>query len=368
MRTLNRWLALAVLLLPAACGAPPADMPAGQDTAATRPDVPASEPAAVVPAPVGGASVAAEPARAVTNEDYLEAALAAIGAAQTELEIVQFEFVYGRTVGQLQRALGEAVQRGVKVSVLVDEEVERSAQAIGHLTRLGVTAQLDSPRKRTHVKLILADRRIALFGSTNWSDQSILRTNESNIRIDDPVLGAALHEYVRGLWQRPDDDAEPATATANGLILLFDRAYAGAAMKLLREAQSIDLQLYGVRYYPDDPASPSSALVGAVAAAARRGVKARAIIEESNFSEMTNRFNGEAAGIFAQAGVAVRRDPINRTSHSKMLLTDRAVIIGSTNWGYGAMRQYHELNVLIEDPGVADGFRRYFAELWRQAR
>ena len=83
---------------------------------------------------------------------------------------------------------------------------------------------------------------------------------------------------------------------------------------------------------------------------------------------MTNTFNGEVADMFRKAGAAVKRDPLDRTSHSKMLLTDRAVIIGSTNWGYGAMRQYHELNVLIADPGVAEGFRRYFETLWGRAR
>ncbi len=347
--------AVLLALLLAACGKPVPPV-------ATTADTVAAAPAAVAPEPAG-------PARAVTNEAYLEEALAVINAAQSEIEVVQFEFVYGRgAVAKLQQALGEAAARGVQVSVLLDEEVERSAQALPHLARLGITAQLDSPDKRTHVKLILADRRVALFGSTNWTDQSILRTNESNIRINDPVLGAALHAYVRGLWERPEANASPETAASGGLTLLFDRAYEPEAKALLRTAQRIELQLYGVRYYADQQASPSSALVTLVADAARRGVPVRAIIEESDFSEMTNRFNGEVVDLFRQAGVTVRRDPFDRTSHSKMLLTDRAVIIGSTNWGYGAMREYHELNVLITDPAVADGFRQYYETLWRDAR
>ena len=37
--------------------------------------------------------------------------------------------------------------------------------------------------------------------------------------VSHPVLGAALHEYYQDLWQRPDEDAEPNTATANGLTI-----------------------------------------------------------------------------------------------------------------------------------------------------
>lgn len=303
----------------------------------------------------------------VTDTEYVDAAVRIIREADTEIALVQFLFVYGDAVARLQRELGEAAARGVKVRVLLDEEVERSRRTIPYLERLGIEAKLDSPEKRTHVKLLLADRRVALFGSSNWSDASLMKTNETNILVEDDRVGEALQRYYESLWSHSGKNFA-GTFNAPGITIFFDREYEAALMERLKSAEKIDLQLYAVRHYPNDPSSPSTRALDQTAAAAKRGLPVRVIVEESDYNDVTNEINDPSAEFLRGSGADVRRDPIGRTSHAKMLLTEDGVLIGSSNWGYGAFRQYHELNVFITDTEAVREFREYYERLWNAAR
>lgn len=348
------------LLLAVACGRPAS--PAPPPLAAFTPHP--------VPPGLAAATQSAETTvtRACNNREYLPAALALIRGARRTIHVSQFLFIYGRATRHLQDALVEAARRGVRVRVIVDEETERSMLTVAHLVRLGVDARADSPRKRTHTKMIVVDGERALCGSTNWSDASLERNNESNLLVADPALAAALDRYFEDLWTRPDDDCLIAPVTSDGITVLFDRAYETVALRAIAEADSIDLHLYAARWYGDTTGAPSSVAIRSVADRARAGRPVRAIVEESDYNEEGNRFNGEVVAVLEEAGVRVRRDPLPITSHTKLLITDRAVILGSTNWGFGAFRRYHELNFRIENPRVAGQFRGYYEGLWRDAQ
>lgn len=305
---------------------------------------------------------------ACNNRDYLPAAIRLIQGARREIDATQFLFVYGPAVSHIQRALGDAAARGVKVRILLDEESDKTVRSIEHLVRLGIDAKLDSPHKRTHTKLLIVDGARSLAGSTNWSDASLEENNESNLLIADTLLVAALGRYFETLWVNSDSDAYIPAVTSDSITVIFDRAYETAVQDVMRDAKKIDLQLYAARWYKDDSTAPSSRVIGLVLSKARRRTPVRAIVEESDYNEEGNAFNDEVVGLFKAAGVAVRRDPIDVTSHTKMVITDRVALVGSTNWGFGAFRQYHELNWIIANPRVAQGFRDYYDMLWSKAR
>ncbi|RMH56725.1 MAG: hypothetical protein D6679_08460 [Candidatus Hydrogenedentota bacterium] len=360
------FLVLLIFLIPS-CGTSPKPDLQARSASRTRASPGTPSPHMDGPrAPVPGIISGPDYAQTVTNDQYLPTALRLIRSARSDILAVQFLFIYGPATKKIQKALGEAVGRGVRVRVLLDEESHRTRESVRHLRRRGIDAKLDSLERRTHTKLLIADNT-ALFGSTNWTTTSMTRNNEVNLLLTIPKLVEALRAYADFLW---DSSAEPyrvPPVRVRGIRLLFDQDYLPAAEDLLRKASKIDLQLYGVRYY-NDPQSPSTHLVDLVADAARKGERVRAIIEESDFNEATNSGNLEAVEILRRAGAEVLRDPYHVTSHAKMLLTDRGVIIGSTNWGYEALAERHELNVLVENPAVAAPLREYFEALYRAAK
>jgi phosphatidylserine/phosphatidylglycerophosphate/cardiolipin synthase-like enzyme len=304
----------------------------------------------------------------VTNDAYFRVAREMIRGAREEILLCQFLFVYGkRAIGPLQSALYDAVRRGVKVRVLLDEEAERTIQSLRYLREHGIDAKLDDPGKRTHTKLMIVDGRRALFGSTNWSEASMTINNESNLYLEDPALTEGLVRYFEFLWSNGGADCSFAPVTSKGVTLLFDRAYEPALLELLREGETISLQIYAGRYYRGDAASPSTAIIDSVRRAARADRGVRMIIEASDYEETLNGFNDEIAAICASDSVDVRRDPANVTSHAKLAISDKAVLLGSSNWGYGALRQYHELNALVTDPVLSGAVRKWYEELWTRA-
>jgi cardiolipin synthase len=310
----------------------------------------------------------ARPIRALWDTYYLPVAIELIDSAETEIELVHFMFTYGPTVGRIQEALGRAVDRGVKVRAIFDEEPPGSARSLPHLTRRGIEAKLDGARTRTHVKLILVDRRRALFGSTNLSDNSINNNHETNLLVESEEVGAALKRYADELHRDANRSIEVEPVRIDGLDVHMDRSFEAELMALLAGARErIELQMYGTSLYPDDPKSPSTAAFNALRDAARRGVKVRVLLErgqDDDWGRETNRRNEEVACYLRAAGVEVRVDPAEVISHAKLLLVDDAVTVGSMNWGFGGFRLYHELNAIVRDPGAVREFRGYFETIW----
>src|SRR5262245_47791136 len=76
--------------------------------------------------------------RTVLDREYRAAALDVIERAEQSIDLMQFGFAYGPTVKKLQDALGAAVERGVRVRVLLDEEGAGSMTSLPFLQRLGM--------------------------------------------------------------------------------------------------------------------------------------------------------------------------------------------------------------------------------------
>ena len=191
-------------------------------------------PGATVPAPSFSPGA---PINALWDTYYLPAAIELIDGAREDLDLVQFQFTYGPTVGLIQEALGRAVDRGVKVRVLLDEEPPGSGRSLPHLAKRGIEARLDGTQTRTHVKLILADRRRALFGSTNLSDNSINNNHETNLLVESETVGLALRRFADELWKNAERSIEIEPVRIDGLELHVDRTFEAALMSLLANAR-----------------------------------------------------------------------------------------------------------------------------------
>lgn len=125
--------------------------------------------------------------------------------------------------------------------------------------------------------------------------------------------------------------------------------------------KSVDVVLYQSRFYFRYPNSKSNMLIADLADASNRGVKVRAVLELAAWNIENSEQNRDVWGVLKDSGVEVYFDPIDRTSHSKLIIVDgEYVVVGSTNWSYYSLDQNYEANVVIKSEQVADRFEEFF--------
>ena len=295
------------------------------------------------------------------NREYLPAVLDLINAATNTIEFLQLEMHDDRAVQAIEAALAAAVKRGVRVRGLLDDGVDFNAAAVERLLALGAVAKLDAPVKMTHSKLGIVDGQVVLLGSTNWTGKSMGNNNETNVRLDDPVLAETFTRYVAAVWA--DSAAEPELpAVESGAVkTIVNRQYFPEVMALFNSAtQRIRVVMYGINYSPKYAGSQVNQLVEALAAARARGVDVAVAIDLSDYNGLLNKVNAPAKKYLADAGVAVFDDPAQTTTHAKLVVADAVAVVGSVNWGKDALENRNETCVAIRDPAVANRFADYF--------
>ena len=298
----------------------------------------------------------------VVNRDYLPAVLDLINAATNSIDFLQLEMHDDRAVRAIEAALAEAVERGVRVRGMLDDGVDFNAAAVERLLALGAEAKLDAPVKMTHSKLVVVDGRVVLLGSTNWTGNSMGNNNETNVRLDDPVLAGLFGRYVAALWADSAAEPELPSVESGAVKTLVNRHYFPEVLELLNAATNrIRVVMYGIKYDPKYSGSKVNRLVEALAAAHGRGVDVAVVMDLSDYNATLNEVNAPAKEYLAAAGVAVCDDAEKITTHAKMVLADDRVVIGSANWGYDALERRNETCVAIRDSEIAAYFMEYFA-------
>jgi len=299
--------------------------------------------------------------RPVVNRDYLPAVLDLINGATNSIEFLQLEVHDDRAMQAIETALAAAVKRGVRVRGLLDDGVDFNAASVTRLLALGVEAKLDTPAKMTHSKLVVVDGKIVLLGSTNWTGNSMGNNNETNVRLDDPILADLFARYVAALWADSAAEPELPSVESGSVKTIVNRQYFPEVLALLDgAARRIRVVMYGIKYDPKYSGSKVNQLVEALAAAHGRGLDVAVAMDLSDYNATLNQVNAPAKEYLAAAGVAVYDDAEKVTTHAKMILADDAVVIGSANWGYDAIERRNETCVVIRDPEIAAYFAAYF--------
>ena len=111
--------------------------------------------------------------------------------------------VFTLTDDRIARALEEAVERGVKVRVITDDDKahDRGSDAI-RLARSGIDVRMDRTDAHMHHKFALFDNRYLLTGSYNWT-RSAARENEENFIVtDDARLVDSFTSQFEKLWEK----------------------------------------------------------------------------------------------------------------------------------------------------------------------
>ena len=127
------------------------------------------------------------------RRDIEEAYLEAIGAAQQEILLANAYFLPGR---RFRRALADAAQRGVQVTVLLQGRVEyrllhHATQALYGALLGGGIRIFEYHQSFLHAKVAVIDGRWSTVGSSNIDPFSLLLAREANVIVADARFGAA---------------------------------------------------------------------------------------------------------------------------------------------------------------------------------
>jgi len=204
-----------------------------------------------------------------------------------------------------------------------------------------------------------------LLGSTNLSGQSIMRNNETNVLIKNSKLAEFYYKYFEQLWEDSYRTPKVEKVILQNAEPVMNRDYFPVVKNLIYNSQKyIYLYMYGLKFNPKNKKDPITILLNGMVAAKNRGVDVKVVVEKSDYNTKLNELNNEVADFLRNNKIEVRYDPENKTSHAKLLIVDDTVVIGSTNWAYGAMMLNNEANILLKVNSATKFFKEYFFNLW----
>ncbi|TAH35247.1 MAG: hypothetical protein EYC70_13505 [Planctomycetota bacterium] len=159
---------------------------------------------------------AAAPASGATlvNSEYVAAVTeVAAGAARTLHLMMFLATAAAGDAGspgsiELIRALEAAAARGLTVRVILDQDDRGEPYLSRYINRpvlerlraAGIAVRLDQPQTLLHSKLLVADGRVAVLGSHNWTYAGLNETHELSIRLDSGPLAAEFDARFLAMW------------------------------------------------------------------------------------------------------------------------------------------------------------------------
>jgi len=154
---------------------------------------------------------------------------------------------------------------------------------------------------------------------------------------------------------------------AKDVKVVTDKQYFGVVSSCIQEAKSsVRMMMFEASYYEKYHNSPSNVLLRELIAAKKRGVEVKVILERREGKERATLRNMKTGDLLAKSGVEVVYDPLDITTHTKLLIIDGSIsVVGSTNWTYNALEKNHEVSVVIHSPEVAGNLQNYFQDVWK---
>jgi len=322
------------------------------------------------------------------NKSYFRELTGSIEEARRSIEVIMATaHYYPDHPGGLQRSLfvslAEAVQRGVKVRVILDASdwakdiTKRNEKTAEYLERKGIEVKFDKPGTTTHAKVVIIDGNKVILGSSNWNYPTYAETFQSNVVVKSAEIARPLQKYFQALWQgKAIQTGYPARTNIGEekkVLLLTNTAHAHPyfhfCKKLLANARSsIKIAMFRMARYEKFEDSFSNILLEELVKARRRGVEVKVLLDKSEWSERTNEMNKRSSCWLLLRKVEVRFDSPSIDTHNKLIVVDEeSILIGSTNWSYYSLEKNNEIDLLIANwPAAAKPYLAFFKNLWRR--
>lgn len=307
----------------------------------------------------------------------LQAQLAAIGAAQTDVRLETYIFSDSGVGREYRDALAAAARRGVNVEVLVDGfgSSDLPEDFFAPLTAAGGKQKcFNRPRPgrwalRDHRKILIVDGRKAFLGGCNIADEYngdgvTQGWRDGGVSVEGPVLAALLGEFLEQ-WRRADlrqwqlvrgGYARQAGSRAE-VLALFTKPGLGASP--LRTALREDLKHAQDVAVTSAYFLPTRRLRAQILAARQRGARVRVLLAgKSDVKLMTLASHALYRGLI-RGGVGVF-EYRPQVLHAKSLVLDDVVYIGSSNLDPRSLRINFEVMLRVKDAALAAQVRAQF--------
>lgn len=264
--------------------------------------------------------------------------------------------IYLITDDAVVEALGRAVQRGVDVRVIIEEEPygggETNALAAQALRDAGVDVRArPGVFVYSHEKSLVVDDRRAYIMTHNLTNSSFNRNREYMAIVEEPAVVQEVAQVFDADWEREEPDLSQA-------LLVWSPVNSRQRMAELIDSARVSLEVEHTSVIDAD-------LIGRLAAAAQRGVRVRVItpaILDPSEMEFAPISQLDAAG----AAVRFLDDPY---VHAKALVVDGQVaMIGSQNLTANSLENNRELGIVFDDPAAVNRLARIFLQDWNNAQ
>lgn len=308
--------------------------------------------------------------------------VADIDAATRTVHLSFYIWLDDHNGGRVADAVSAAARRGVTCRIMVDALGSRDfvkgarwAQmrdagahctvALDDIPRLGNLA-IGRPDLRNHRKIAVIDDTIAYCGSQNCADPAFLPGKKYApwvdvfFRCEGPVVAQEQWLFLT-IWQAESGERIAADAVSSitsthdegGLGAMFgtgpasrENAMTDAFVACIAAAEE-NLVITTPYFVPD------AALLAAICAAPRRGVKTILIVPERNNSWLVAQAAYATYGAMLDAGVELYEYPLGLL-HSKTLTADGSIaLVGSANMDRRSLQLNFENNLLVTDAGTA---------------
>ncbi|MEO0233824.1 MAG: phospholipase D-like domain-containing protein [candidate division WOR-3 bacterium] len=107
----------------------------------------------------------------------------------------------------IQNSLINAVKRGVKVVVIVDQSSwnpslsVKNDEYVKYMKQFGVEVYFDMPDITTHAKFVVIDSTITVVGSTNWSFYALAKNNECAVAVKSRDISLKYEDFFEKLYK-----------------------------------------------------------------------------------------------------------------------------------------------------------------------
>ena len=306
----------------------------------------------------------------INGEKAYPAMLAAIEQARSHILLTTYILDSDRTGSEFREALVAAARRGVDVRVMIDgfgewysiPRASRALRCAGIRVARFLPPRLLPPslsvNMRNHHKILVVDDKVGFTGGMNVSDRHLVddpgnrnRTKDMHFRLEGPVVLQLRREFLR-IWEfstGATDEPPRGQPTTNGDLTCrtitdgpdedLDRLNMLLTAAIAEAKQTVRIM---TPYF-----LPSRELIGAIQAAAVRGVKVQIVLPEVNNLPYIHWATRNMLWEILMRGVKVhyQRAPFN---HAKLFVVDGYYsLIGSTNWDPRSLRLNFELQVEV---------------------
>lgn len=288
----------------------------------------------------------------ITEDAYLPALLKLLDRAEREVDVLAFSFAIGSAAGRLspssapyqvaEKLVELRRERGLRIRLYIEgerETADRNLVTAKLLKKSGIQVKLGA----THAKGFCVDKKSVLFGSTNLTNQSMVKNHETNLLLQIPAVARGFEQYFSHLWRGGRHGGVQLDPP-----LFADGAFEPALIDMIdRAKRRLEFSIYF--FHQRD-------IEAALVRAHKRGVVVTGLLHHHEaFALSYVRRTKATADRLLRAGIRdLHFGPGGLFTHSKYLIRDRKEIaLGTGNWLDEDIHIHPQLYILLRDPKIA---------------